>query len=421
MGLTLKFKERPIKAKTVNYSLQGLGVLLEGRPPIKEGDILHIGQIELGNAGDASVAWTRPEADGTLVGFALIRPIEGCFRHFRFADIVTGFRKSRKTGTFAISDSSGKRVFIKNGEIIFATSEEHQDDLDTFLVKRGKLTEEQYYQVAEKRWTTGMTRAAALVRLGYLNTSELVEAVRLQAEDIVASILSTEDCCFSFKEGVLPEEGLVNMKLQASNLIYRGLKETNSSQILEQYSPAMEDVLRFAASQEDFWAVSLDEEDRRLLTIIDGRRRVSDILRLSPFGDKATMRSLCALLGSGVVEAGEFEVIEEVQEPRAKVIEEVQKSRARGIEDSWVPLGKEKAKLKYREGKRHLDSGNWGAASELFDEAISLDPSEARYYLHKGIALRRQGRIKEAEEVISAAIKLDPSDPDIIAEYIRLN
>lgn len=408
LGFILKFKEWPIRAETFNYSLQGMGVLVKGRPPIKEGDILHIGQIELGNVGDASVAWTKPDDDAMVVGVSLIRPIEGCFSYFRFPDIVSGFRKGRKTGTFALIEPAGRKIYVKNGELIFATSEKHEDSLDRFLLRKGWLNKEQYYQAVEQQMLTGKSQGAVLVGLGYLKPAELVEAVKMQVEDIIKSILSDDEGYFRFEENALPEGDLITMKLPAANLIYRGLKESRSGRVLEQYCPRMTDVIRFTASHEEFWAISPDGEDWRILALVDGRKRLCDILKNSPFDEYTTLRSICALRGAGVIEAGDNEVIPG-EAPDAGLSEET--------EDV---LAKEKALMRFREGRKLLTWGHVEAAEGLFVQAISLDSSVSKYHHHRGIALRRLGRNIEAEHCFSTALKLDPLNPDIIDELNRL-
>lgn len=64
-------------------------------------------------------------------------------------------------------------------------------------------------------------------------------------------------------------------------------------------------------------------------------------------------------------------------------------------------------------------AGNYAGAAESFREAIALSP-EARYYRGAGRALRKAGRLDEAEAELREALRLVPADPHAHVEMALL-
>jgi hypothetical protein len=411
LGFTMNIGGKPFRAETLNYSLQGLGARIEGRPPLKQGDLLRIGQMELGNAGDASVAWARAGEEGTLVGLSLIKPFDSCFRYFRFSDILEGLRRAKKTGTFSLADKSGRRMYVKNGAPVFASSESPDDSLEMFLLRKGILNEEQYHRALDERGRTGKKEGAVLVGLGYIKPAELVGIARTQAEEIIMSMLADQEACFSFEEEVIPASDLITMNLSTSDIIYRGLKRTENSAVLEQYCPMMDDVVRFAKSGLDFLSIPLEDKDRKILSLVDGRTRLNDILRESPYDEMETIKTICALTGAGVIEPYRSE--EAAERPTQPGIV--------GAEAAAVGPQAESALARFRDGKRHLALGRLEAAERSFREAVSIGPEEARFHHFLGLTLRLMGRTKEAGEALSEALRLEPTNALILDEINRLH
>ena len=80
-------KKEPFMAKTSDYSLAGLGIVIEDSPPVKAGDILDLDINELNIHQKGRVMWTAGLHSALRVGLSRIGPLNGSLRHYRLSDI----------------------------------------------------------------------------------------------------------------------------------------------------------------------------------------------------------------------------------------------------------------------------------------------------------------------------------------------
>lgn len=231
----------------------------------------------------------------------------GHLKQCYLSDIFLSLQRSEKTGILELKNGPiCKKVYIKNGNMIFAASNQEEDRLGEFLVKAEKITLDQYYQSIEGMKRTGKRQGTVLVELGYLKPKDLVWAVTHQVEEIILSLFQWEDGEFEFKEGLLPSEEVITLKLSTANLIYRGIKRINNVTYIKNASPPMNAILYYSAEPIDlFQDIKLEEKDKGILSLIDGIRKVLDIISLSPLGSLQTMKILYALMSTRIIEIKE--------------------------------------------------------------------------------------------------------------------
>jgi hypothetical protein len=234
--------------------------------------------------------------------------IKGLFKDFSLSDVLIGLQRSLKTGILETKCSSIQRnIYLKNGDIIFAASNQKDDRLGEVLLKAGKITLPQYYESVKMIKETKKKQGAILVELGYLKPNELIWAIKRQVHDIILNIFSCEYGRFDFKEGPLGEDHTIKLNLSAANIIYRGIKKIISFNFLIQDIPPMDAVLCLTHAPLDlFQDLTLDETDKKILSYIDGRASVQDIFLQSPLkNDFETLKTLYALLNVGIIKVRE--------------------------------------------------------------------------------------------------------------------
>jgi curved DNA-binding protein CbpA len=153
---------------------------------------------------------------------------------------------------------------------------------------------------------TGKRQGAVLVELGYLKPKDLIWAVTHQVEEIILSLFQWEDGEFEFKEIPLPSEEVITLKLSAANLIYRGIKRIDNFTYLKDGFFPMDAIMAYSADPMDlFQDIRLEEKDKDILFLIDGSRKVQDILLLSSLDNLQTMKILYALMNARLIEIKE--------------------------------------------------------------------------------------------------------------------
>ena len=61
-------------------------------------------------------------------------------------------------------------------------------------------------------------------------------------------------------------------------------------------------------------------------------------------------------------------------------------------------------------GKQQLDNGNYDDALDIFEQALSFDPTNPDLWNLKGIALRSLGRYDEAADCYNKSLEIEPRD-----------
>ena len=216
------------QAYTNNFSLNDICFTIKGMPTITSGTAVDIKIEELNLDIQGKVLWTKKNGLGFTVDVER-RSISGLLKHFPLSDIFLDLQRNEKTGILEVKDGNiCKKIYIKNGDITFAASNLEEDRLGEVLIKAGRLTLEQYSHSFDVMKKTGKRHGSVLVELGYLKPKEVFLAVTNQVEEIILSLFQWKEGRFEFKEGPLPSEEVITLKLSAANLIYRGCKRMDN-------------------------------------------------------------------------------------------------------------------------------------------------------------------------------------------------
>jgi hypothetical protein len=299
----LKFKDTPLYAKTTDYSLEGIGAVMEEIPHIVQGDVIDIVVNEPEIKTTGMVMWSKRVDAGLRLGIKNTGLIKGRLKDFRLADIFIGLYRSKKTGILPIENGVFKSVYIKNGDLVFSASKHEGDSLGSMLMREGRITSEQYSSAFTEMKEIRQRLGSVLVRLGYLSPQELVHAVRRQVEEIILSLFPLEEGRFSFQESSLPADEVITLKLSAANLIYQGIKRLDNIQRIQSELPSMDTILCFSPDPLDlFQNLHLDAAGKKIISCIDGSTTMKDVISLAGLDIPGAIRTILALLSIRMIE-----------------------------------------------------------------------------------------------------------------------
>lgn len=293
---------RPFNAKTVDYSLDGVRIVIEDSPPLNPGDDIPLDIEELDIHQRGRVVWTEKVHPGLKAGVLKTGPLKGTLKNYPLPDILIGLQRTLKTGILDVRRGSlYKKVYIRNGNMIFATSNHEKDRLGDVLLKIRKINRKQYDKAAEIERKTAARYAEILVHMGYLKPSELVSALEQQARRIIGSLFALRDAEFEFAEGPLPPEDTVTLNLSVANLIYRAVKKNANVELLKNH--LLDSVVDFSSSPLNlFQDIHLTPTDKMLLSCVDGKTSIGDIIRRSPRNRGEPLKTIFALLEARFLE-----------------------------------------------------------------------------------------------------------------------
>jgi tetratricopeptide (TPR) repeat protein len=242
-------------------------------------------------------------------------PLKGGIREFPLPRVLIYLNRNRKTGTLIISTHVfTKKVYIDKGDAIFASSTYEDDRLGEMLIKAGKITIEQYEESVKLLKTTKKRQGAILVELGYLTPKDLFWGVKYQVREIIYSLFPLDIAEYKFLEGEIPTNEVITLKMSTGNLIYEGVRRVSNINKIKIELPDLDSVLQLSTDPASlFQDIEFSTRDKTMLSMIDGKKTIKELLESSSAGSFEALKTLYALWSTGTVEEKE-RIIEKAEE-----------------------------------------------------------------------------------------------------------
>jgi curved DNA-binding protein CbpA len=251
-------------------------------------------------------------------------PLTGNIRDFSLSKILVYLSRNRKTGTLIVKiPAFTKKVFLDKGDAIFASSTYEDDRLGEMLIKAGKITIEQYEESVKLLKIKNKRQGAILVELGYLTPKDLFWGVKYQVKEIIYSLFPLEDAEYEFVEGEIPANEVITLKMSMGNLVYEGVKKISNLIRMKNELPDTESAFQLSTDPASlFQDIEFSPQDQKMLSMIDGKRTIKELIDSSSVGTFEALKTLYALWSTGTIEEKE-KVIEKPEE--AVTVEDILK------------------------------------------------------------------------------------------------
>ncbi|MBI5073882.1 MAG: DnaJ domain-containing protein [Nitrospirae bacterium] len=290
-------------AFVTDFSLTGMGILIKGKSDIDSQILdLKIRDINLNAMG--KIIWKREMFSGLKVGVTRMGPLEGTLGSYQRSDLLVGIRRARKTGVLHIeTEQSLRKIYFKDGEMVFSSSDQEQEQLGAVLLASDKISLRQYQNTLSLAQETGKSQGTVMVEMRYISPQELVQAVHQRVESIIMNLCNVEDAKFFFREEALPRGEIVMLKLNANDLLYRGSRKAEhidsfKNRFLHHHTK----VFISSETRGILDRLVLEAQDREILSLINGKTSLNEILSMSPLKEEDTLRSVHALFNAQLLE-----------------------------------------------------------------------------------------------------------------------
>lgn len=339
-------------------------------------------------------------------------PQRGNLKEIGFSDLLAYLQRTKATGTVVVNGATyTKRVYIKEGRVIFASSNLDDESLGEMLIKAGMITKREYDLSVEILKKTGKKQGAILVELGVLTPKQLFEGLKFQVKGIIYSLFSLKDANFEFREGELPKEEIISLRLDIDELLSEAANCINKGEIV------------------------LNEEERKLkekakefyLRLKD--MTFADILQITEESSLEEIKRNYYRLAREFHPDRAFnskdkelkEMLTHIFDVVTKAYNELKddKKRSEFFRRIIGPKKKEErtdlSEL-FRRGIEEFKKGNYWGATDIFRWITRLDPRSAKAWDLLSRSLSNiPRRLKDAESAALEAIKLDPFNADYYA------
>ncbi|HJS75376.1 MAG TPA: DUF4388 domain-containing protein [Vicinamibacteria bacterium] len=232
-------------------------------------------------------------------------PLEGDLGLGTLPWLLARLNQEQRTGVLhVLVDGVERRVFFKWGFVLFASSSLPADRLDQRLLREGQVSEATVAKAHERLKVTEKRFGECLVEMKAITQEELHRAVERQVRDIITFLFSISRGHFRFEPSEEPIDGDLMLDLPMQRILLDGIRSMSDPLALRIGVGPMTDVLQVDSRSPTTDEPRLNTSEAFLLSRIDGKSSVLDLLAISPLGEVETLRSLAALLSVGVARAG---------------------------------------------------------------------------------------------------------------------
>jgi len=192
-------------------------------------------------------------------------------------------------------DDFKKRVYLLEGDIIFATSTDRSESLGEYLVRADEITSEELKRSTDELANTpGARHGEILVRMGLLGREKLGAAVRKQVQAIVWSLFNWTDGAVSFNVGRSKDDEVFKIKIPTARAIIAGCRRIGDPKVITARMGGRASVLKRLPRPPHLEKLRLEPDERELLELVNGKRTLYELCEEGPASAGANARVLYA-------------------------------------------------------------------------------------------------------------------------------
>ncbi|HKQ96452.1 MAG TPA: DUF4388 domain-containing protein [Candidatus Polarisedimenticolia bacterium] len=246
--------------------------------------------------------------------------LKGTLKDFSLADIFQLIGIQKKSGVLSLkSGQETATVSFIEGQVVAADStlRRLEDRLGAVLVKSGRLSEAQLQEALRQQRSNLKRLGTVLVEGKFLDAAHLAEALQIQIGQMVYRLFRWTSGEYDFNQDARVEYDRDLMQpMSAESVLMEGARILDEWPMIERGLRSMQAVYRHAnvaiagsrssaavgRGDEAAGAVTLNDQERLVHGLVDGKRTVQEVVERSPLAEFETCRTLFELIGRQLVE-----------------------------------------------------------------------------------------------------------------------
>jgi hypothetical protein len=231
--------------------------------------------------------------------------LSGTLDAFGLPDVFSLLAMTKKTGRLRITTAktSGWLEF-RDGEIAYAVSDTRRMALASRLLGSGVVDDTQLRHIVAAQRGGALALTRALLDDGVVDGDAFDALVREQIQDAVFELMRQSDGSFAFEAMEPGEDGAApRITVSTEQLVSEGTRRLREWEEITSHVVSFDAIVTLAPHPPSgSVTVSMDAVQWRLLTFVDGRRTVRDLVDLTGQGEYATCQVIAGLTTAGLVE-----------------------------------------------------------------------------------------------------------------------
>lgn len=336
-------------------------------------------------------------------------PAAGNLKHHSLHQILTYLNKEQKTGILTVENKNvTKNIYVEDGNVVFASSNQDEDRFGMLLIKAGKITPTQRDESLKLSKETNKPIGVILIELGYLTPKDLFRELTYQVKEIILGLFLWEEGIFNFKENPPPSE-FIKLKIDMESLISEGINRKEIKE-REKDSVFIQKVNEFYENIESigFYEALEINVNASLSEIKSAYLEMAKYYHPDRHRDSAdsSIKGKLTILFDFINKA--YRTLSN-ERKRAEYNAVFLKKKQEKVQSNETI----KAEEQFKRGVKEFKQGNFWGAADFFRWATKINPQKATYWAYLSLALSKiPRRGKEAEETILNAMELEPYNAD---------
>ncbi len=236
--------------------------------------------------------------------------LEGRLGDFTLPDILRLLAFTAKSGRLWVStDGVEARIDVLEGRVRDAAADAARLGLARRLLGQDLVGADTIAEVLDPlgELPTDLELARRLAEADAIDTALLGDIAREQVVDALFELLRWTDGGFRFESRTPENRGpsVLDLALTVDDVLEEVTRRLEAHTAIEERTGHADAVVTISRPGRERAEVGLSPEGWSLLALIDGRRTVGDLVRLTGQGDYRTRRTLASLLDEGIVAVGD--------------------------------------------------------------------------------------------------------------------
>lgn len=230
--------------------------------------------------------------------------LEGNLSRFTVPDVLTFMNMGRRAGLLALERTEQEtKLFLKDGNVVFASSSRDDFRLGALLIRMGKLEEKSLDQILSAQRSGRFRLGHRLLAQKVVTEAELASFLKVQVSEIIFDTFSWTDGVFTVWTGVTAPATAVTLEMSLQNLLMEGSRRLDERGRLKELFPDLTLAVEVVANPERVkQSITMTPEEWQVFFLADGRRSLSEVCRLAGNPDEmATLLILHHLVVSKVL------------------------------------------------------------------------------------------------------------------------
>ncbi len=231
--------------------------------------------------------------------------IRGDFSQRPFAEVLAELYRWRATGALLLRRAKVKKiVYFRNGTPELVKSNLLVECLGQVLVREKMISEAECEESLTRMKDSGRMQGTVLIDMGCISPHNLQYALTMQLQQKLFDAFRWEEGEYQFNPSVTPPPEPVSLSLTTAQLILEGIRRTYDQKRLDRALDGLADQY-LHHSQDPLYALQdagLNDEERELMTLLDGHKKLSMLRQLEVLPRVDTDRLLFAMKCAQMVE-----------------------------------------------------------------------------------------------------------------------